>query len=105
MRCAFFSFRVRFNQTESNFDSFGNAGPIILSNYQNIKYIKLVEAIIPRRNIVQEYNEYNKTLYENSTIHNYSILKLTTGNKQLPIQLNKNDTIKIFSDQYLTYHL
>ena len=35
-----FSFRVRFNLTESNFDSFGNAGPIILSNYQNIKYIK-----------------------------------------------------------------
>ena len=94
-----FSFRVRFNQTESNFDSFGNAGPIILSNYQNIKYIKLVEAIIPRRNIVQEYNGYNKTLYENSTVHNYSVIQIrqdaAATQKKLSLKLGDGDTIRL----------
>jgi hypothetical protein len=90
-----FSFRVRFNQTESNYDAFGNAGPIILSKYDNIKYIKLVEAIIPRRNIVQEYNEYNKELNENSSIHNHSIIEITQGTCRFPIKLNKNDTLTL----------
>ena len=101
-----FSFRVRFNQTESNFDAFGNAGPIVLSKYDNIKYIKLVEAIIPKSNIVQEYVNYNKTLYNNSKIHCYSILKVqytatapapapATAQKQLNLKLNSGDQIKM----------
>ena len=100
-----FSFRVRFNQTESNYDAFGNAGPIILSKYDNIKYIKLVEAIIPRRNIVQKYVNYNKTLYQNSKIHCYSLLKIqdTAGppvQKQLKLKLNSGDQIKINATNY-----
>ena len=93
-----FSFRVRFNQTESNFDEFGNAGPIILSRYDNIKYIKLVEAIIPRNNIKQEYVNYNKILYDNSKIHCYSLLKIQNSSgtqKQLNLKLNSGDKIKM----------
>lgn len=98
-----FSFRVRFNQTESNFDSYGNAGPIVLSKYSNIKYIKLVEAIIPRNNIVQEYVNYNKTLYDNSKIHCYSLLKVqdsVPNQKQLKLKLNSGDQIKINATNY-----
>lgn len=95
-----FSFRVRFNQTESNFDAFGNAGPIILSRYDNIKYIKLVEAIIPRNNIVQEYVNYNKTLYNNSKIHCYSLLKIQNGTNKISLKLNSGDQIRINGSNY-----
>ena len=98
-----FSFRVRFNQTQSNYDSFGNSGPIVLSKYQNIKYIKLVEAIIPRRNIIQEYVNYNKTLYDNSKIHCYSLLKVqdsVPNQKQLNLKLNSGDKIRISGVTY-----
>ena len=95
-----FSFRVRFNQTESNYDAYGNAGPIILSKYDNIKYIRLVEAIIPRRNIVQEYVNYNKTLYKNSKIHCYSLLEIKNGTKKLKLKLNSGDQIKISATNY-----
>ena len=93
-----FSFRVRFNQTASNFDEFGNSGPIILNRYDNIKYIKLIEAIIPRNNIVQEYVNYNKILYDNSKIHCYSMIKVqdsTPVQKQLNLKLNSGDKIRM----------
>lgn len=95
-----FSFRVRFNQTQSNYDSFGNSGPIVLSKYQNIKYIKLVEAIIPRRNIIQEYVNYDQVLYENSKIHCYSLLKIQNGTNKLSLKLNSGDQIRINGTNY-----
>ncbi|VVU94804.1 hypothetical protein CPAV1605_529 [seawater metagenome] len=65
-----FSFKVRFNAS-------GDSGstPVIFARYNNIKYIKLYEAIIPRYNISQFYNGIDTDLFNNCLIRSGSVIR------------------------------
>lgn len=85
-----FSFRVRFNASDND-----GATPVIFCRYQNIKYIKLIDAIIPRYNISQSFEGGDETFNKNCLLNSFSSIKT---NSNLNIILKNGDFIKFGND-------
>lgn len=82
-----FSFKVKFNASNNE-----GSNPVVYARYQNIKYIKLHQAMIPRYNITKFFKDIDLELYNNCCVRSTSIVKI---NKNPEIKIKKGDRVKI----------